>query len=227
MSPRCRPRCPQLIFIHIHQLFRVLYTLLWLDTVNIYWRWCINLCRVRCSPAEVQPVPLPKQQHISNQYIDRHVCTYVRRYVCMYVCMDGWMDGWMYVCMYIYIYIHISLYLSISLSLSIYIYIKSSPLSQSFRTKTLKPSFCLDNVFAGCSKGRGNRFGLDLPLPETYIQQWTHTIIKHIIHNHTHHAHAYLDSLKADQFKHQASKHNNLLNHTYCGIPMPSSNTIW
>ena len=36
---------PQLIFIHLHQLFRVLYTL-WLDTVNIYWWWCINLCRV-------------------------------------------------------------------------------------------------------------------------------------------------------------------------------------
>ena len=39
---------PQLIFIHIHQLFRIQYTLFQLDTVNIYWWWCINLCRV-CS----------------------------------------------------------------------------------------------------------------------------------------------------------------------------------
>ena len=35
---------PQLRFIHIHQLFRILYTLL-VDTVNIYWWWCINSCR--------------------------------------------------------------------------------------------------------------------------------------------------------------------------------------
>ena len=37
---------PQLIFIHIHQLFGLLYTLYQLDTVNIYWLWCINLCRI-------------------------------------------------------------------------------------------------------------------------------------------------------------------------------------
>ena len=37
---------PQLIFIHIHQLFRIQYTLVWLDTVNIYWWWCINYFRV-------------------------------------------------------------------------------------------------------------------------------------------------------------------------------------
>ena len=37
---------PQLIFIHIHQLSRILYTLVQLDTVNIYWWWCINSCRV-------------------------------------------------------------------------------------------------------------------------------------------------------------------------------------
>ena len=37
---------PQLIFIHIHQLFRILYTLFQLDTVNIYWWWCIHFCRV-------------------------------------------------------------------------------------------------------------------------------------------------------------------------------------
>ena len=37
---------PQLIFIHIHQLFRILYTLFKLDTVNMYWWWCINIWRV-------------------------------------------------------------------------------------------------------------------------------------------------------------------------------------
>ena len=37
---------PQLRFIHIHQLFRIQYTLFRLDTVNIYWWWCIKLCRV-------------------------------------------------------------------------------------------------------------------------------------------------------------------------------------
>ena len=44
-----RRLCPQLIFIHIHQLFRILYTLFWLDTANIYWWWCMNFCRVLCS----------------------------------------------------------------------------------------------------------------------------------------------------------------------------------
>ena len=39
------------MFIHIHQLFRIHYTSFWLDTVNIYWWWCINLCRV--IPSEV------------------------------------------------------------------------------------------------------------------------------------------------------------------------------
>ena len=38
---------PQLIFVHIHQLFRILYTLFWLDAVSIYWWWCINYCRVQ------------------------------------------------------------------------------------------------------------------------------------------------------------------------------------
>ena len=39
---------PQLRFIHIHQLVRIQYTLVELDTVNIYWWWwCINLCRVK------------------------------------------------------------------------------------------------------------------------------------------------------------------------------------
>ena len=37
---------PQLEFIRIHQLFRIQYTLFQLDTVNIYWWWCINICRV-------------------------------------------------------------------------------------------------------------------------------------------------------------------------------------
>ena len=37
---------PQLMFMHIHHLFRILYTLASLGTVNIYWWWCINLCRV-------------------------------------------------------------------------------------------------------------------------------------------------------------------------------------
>ena len=39
---------PQLIVIHIHQVFRVQYTLVWSDTGNIYW-WCVNLCRVYVS----------------------------------------------------------------------------------------------------------------------------------------------------------------------------------
>ena len=30
----------------MHQLFRMLYALVSLDTVNIYWWWCISLCRV-------------------------------------------------------------------------------------------------------------------------------------------------------------------------------------
>ena len=37
---------PQLIFIHIHQLVRIQWTLFQLDTVNIYWWWCMNYCRV-------------------------------------------------------------------------------------------------------------------------------------------------------------------------------------
>ena len=41
-----RTGAPQLVFIHIHQLFSILYTLFSLDTVNIYWWRCINLCRV-------------------------------------------------------------------------------------------------------------------------------------------------------------------------------------
>ena len=36
---------PQLIVIHIHLLFRILYTLFRLDTVNIYWWWYVNVCR--------------------------------------------------------------------------------------------------------------------------------------------------------------------------------------
>ena len=45
---------PQLIFIHIHQLFRTQCTSFLLDTANIYWWWCINFCRVdkrRCAKA--------------------------------------------------------------------------------------------------------------------------------------------------------------------------------
>ena len=39
---------PQLVLVHMHQLFRIPYTLfqLELDTVNIYWWWCIKFCRV-------------------------------------------------------------------------------------------------------------------------------------------------------------------------------------
>ena len=37
---------PQLRFIHIHQLFIIHYTLFQVDTVNIYWWWCIDYCRV-------------------------------------------------------------------------------------------------------------------------------------------------------------------------------------
>ena len=40
---------PQLIFILIHQLSRIQYTLFQLDIVNIYWWWCINFCRVAWS----------------------------------------------------------------------------------------------------------------------------------------------------------------------------------
>ena len=40
---------PQLMFIHMHQSFRVLYTLFKSDTVNIYWWWCIDSCRVLCT----------------------------------------------------------------------------------------------------------------------------------------------------------------------------------
>ena len=40
-----RSQVPRLIFIHIHQLFRIQYTLFHVDTVNIYWWWCINSCR--------------------------------------------------------------------------------------------------------------------------------------------------------------------------------------
>ena len=39
-------RVPQLIFIHIHQLFRMLYTSVSLNTVNVYWWWCMIFCRV-------------------------------------------------------------------------------------------------------------------------------------------------------------------------------------
>ena len=55
---------PQLMFIHIHQLFRILYALFELDTVNIYW-WCINSCRVgrRREPSAVPPVA---QQHAAG-----------------------------------------------------------------------------------------------------------------------------------------------------------------
>ena len=37
---------PQLICIHIHQLFRILYTLVSSYTVNFYWWWSIIVCRV-------------------------------------------------------------------------------------------------------------------------------------------------------------------------------------
>ena len=42
-----KQQIPQLIFIHIHRLFRILSTLFKLYTVNIYWWWCINYCRVQ------------------------------------------------------------------------------------------------------------------------------------------------------------------------------------
>ena len=32
--------------IHIHQLFRTQYTLIYLDTANIYWWWCIIHCNI-------------------------------------------------------------------------------------------------------------------------------------------------------------------------------------
>ena len=46
---------PQLTFIHIHQLFRIHYTWFKIDTVNIYWWWCINYCRVLKLPALSAP----------------------------------------------------------------------------------------------------------------------------------------------------------------------------
>ena len=76
----------QLIFVHIHQLFRVLYTTFLLDTVNIYWWWCITLCRVApedrtrgdgCPPSRPPSRPKP--------YMHIYIYIYIHVYVFMYI----------------------------------------------------------------------------------------------------------------------------------------------
>ena len=99
---------PQLRCIHIHQLFRILYTLFRLDTVSIYWWWCINFCRVQGRPVQR---PRGLRRGLRQVQVRRPIYIYIYIYVCMYVCM--------YVCIYIYI-IHVYKH---SLSLYTYIYI--------------------------------------------------------------------------------------------------------
>ena len=60
---------PQLIFIHIHQLFGTQYTLFELDTVNIYWWWCINFCRVLLPSRRGIPRSIGKFPEIASQGI--------------------------------------------------------------------------------------------------------------------------------------------------------------
>ena len=58
---------PQLGLVHIRRLFRVQYTLFKLDTVNIYWWWCISLCRVQFSKVHAGKMgPAPGRFELSK-----------------------------------------------------------------------------------------------------------------------------------------------------------------
>ena len=116
---------PQLRFIHIHQLFRIYYTCFKLDTVNIHWWICLNVCLVShafnslnvklrvsnpgplliCTSTPLAPSsPIAITLHLYGQYTFRRQARGVPIYLS------------------IYISIYLSIYISTSLSLSICVY---------------------------------------------------------------------------------------------------------
>ena len=86
--------------IHIHQLFRILYTLFWLDTVNIYWWWCISIWRVPSASRLMYGSYMHAYTSLSlSLYIPLSLYIYI--YI-MYTCI--------YTCCYMCVYIHIHTY---------------------------------------------------------------------------------------------------------------------
>ena len=95
--------------MHIHQLFRILYTLFVLDTVNVYWWWCIIVCRVITVIVAIIMMLLASFVYYNHVYYVYYYCVLLLLISMCY--------------MYIYIYIHI--YVCITIIIFMYITIVS------------------------------------------------------------------------------------------------------
>ena len=91
---------PHLIFIPIHQLFRIQYNCFWLGNVIIYWWICIHFCRVWSGAAG--GTGRPTQHILHTEGVKTTMTTYKHKQTCMYMHI--------YIYIYTYMYMHIKLH---------------------------------------------------------------------------------------------------------------------